>query len=338
MLLRDILSGEDPQVAAAAQVIAHVGPDILLLTGFDFDAGGAALGAFADKIGTAGQDYPHLVALRPNTGRQSGIDLDGDGRLGEPEDMQSYGAFAGQWGMALLSRYPVDSDGILDFSAFLWDDLPGAILPDSMGAEIRAVQRLSTIGHWDVPVLLPGGRTVRLLAFHASPPVFDGPEDRNGRRNHDEAAFWLRYLDGSLGLPGPKGPFVLLGDANLDTADGDGRPGALDKLISHPALQDPRPASAGGPEDARREGGANRAHRGDSALDTANWRDDGAGPGNLRVDYVLPSRHWEVTGSGVFWPRQDDPLREMIGRDGNRASRHRLVWVDLRPAWPGPLP
>lgn len=323
-------------MAAAAEVIAHLGPDILLLTGFDFDAGGASLGAFADRIG--GVAYPYRFALRPNTGRQSGADLDGDGRISEPEDAQGYGEFAGQWGMAILSRYPVDTEAVRDFSDVLWADLPDAMLPETMGPDIRAVQRLSNVGHWDVPIILPGGRMIRLLAFHASPPVFDGPEDRNGRRNHDEAAFWLRYLDGALGLPPPAGPFILLGDANLDPADGDGRPEALTRLLSHRALQDPRPSSVGGGEDARREGGTNERHRGDPALDTANWRDDGTGPGNLRVDYVLPSRHWDVVDAGVFWPAPGDPARALIGEDGNLASRHRLVWVDLRLARTGPLP
>lgn len=334
--MRDILSGEDAQVAAAAAVIAHIAPDILLLTGFDFDAGGAALAAFADRI--EGVAYPHRFALRPNTGLHSGADLDGDGRFGEPEDAQAYGAFAGQWGMAILSRYPVDAAGPQDFSGFLWADLPGAIPPETMEPEIRKAQRLPHIGHWDVPVDLPGGLVLRLLAFHATPPVFDGPEDRNGRRNHDEAAFWLHYLNGALDHVPPQGPFVLLGDANLDTLDGDGRPEALTQLLTHPALQDPRPRSPGGPIDARREGGANDSHRGDPALDTANWRDDGPGPGNLRVDYVLPSRHWEIVDAGVFWPAPDDPLRALIGADGNLASRHRLVWVDIRLARDAPLP
>lgn len=325
-------------MAAAARVIAHIGPDILLLTGFDFDAGGAALGTFADRIETEGAAYPHRFSLRPNTGLPSGADLDGDGRIGEPEDALSYGEFAGQWGMALLSRYPVDADGVRDFSAFLWANLPGALLPEAMGPGLRTVQRLPNVGHWDVPVVLPDGTALRLLSFHASPPVFDGPEDRNGRRNHDEAAFWLHYIEGSLGHPQPEGPFILLGDTNLDTVDGDGRPDALERLLTHPELQDPRPSSIGGPVDARLEGGANDRHRGDPALDTANWHDDSSGPGNLRVDYILPSRHWEIVDAGVFWPAPHDPLRELIGEDGNLASRHRLVWVDLRLAEPAPLP
>ena len=150
---------------------------------------------------------------------------------------------------------------------------------------------------------------LRVFAFHATPPVFDGPEDRNGRRNHDEAAFWLQVLDEEIG-----GRFVLLGDANLDPSDGEGRPGALNALLGHPKLQDPRPRSVAAAEAAFQEAGANRSHKGEPALDTANWRDV-PGPGNLRVDYVLPSADWTVTGAGVAWP--------------DEGSRHGLVWVDL---------
>ena len=47
-------------------------------------------------------------------------------------------------------------------------------------------------------------------------------------------------------------------------------------------------------------------------------------PGNLRVDYVLPSAGLEITGAGVFWPVEGEPGAALIG-----ASDHRLVWVDV---------
>ncbi len=43
--------------------------------------------------------------------------------------------------------------------------------------------------------MLVGKTTLHLLASHPTPPAFDGPEDRNGRRNHDEIRFWNDYLD-----------------------------------------------------------------------------------------------------------------------------------------------
>lgn len=311
LLLRDILKG-DPQAEAVAEVVAHVAPDVLILQGVDYDHGQETLRALRDLIGAAGADYPHVFALQPNSGMASGHDLDGDGRLGEPEDAQGYGWFAGEGGMAVLSRHPVAEGEVQDFSDMLWADLPGENADDGMNA---AVQRLSSVSHWVVPLKL-GDRRLNLLTFHATPPVFDGPEDRNGRRNHDEIAFWQRYLDGALG-PVAEGAFVLAGNANLDPVDGDGRKGAIMALLNDPRLQDPAPRRADPAEQG--EGQA-----GDPALDTVAWTTPV--PGHLRVSYVLPSASLEVLASGVFWPGEGDKLADAA----RTASRHRVVWVDLR--------
>lgn len=321
MLLRDTLRGGDAQINAAARVIAQVAADIIVLQGIDYDLDSLALNAFADIIADAGQSYPYRFALRSNRGMATGLDLDSDGLTGGPGDAQGFGAFSGAGGMAVLSRFPIQTDAVSDFSDLLWRDLPGALLPQSGGlpypsAEAQAVQRLSTSGHWVVPVSLPDGRKLTLLTFHASPPVFDGPEDQNGRRNHDEILFWRHFMDGAFG-PAPTDRFVLLGDANLDPKDSDGRPEAIVSLLNDPRLQDPMPRAAGGAE------AANPVHSGDPALDTADW--DDPSPGNLRVDYVLPSADWQVADTGVFWPTSTDPDAASVAA----ASRHRVVWVDL---------
>ncbi|HEX9858582.1 MAG TPA: endonuclease/exonuclease/phosphatase family protein [Paracoccaceae bacterium] len=316
LLLRDILKGDDPQIAAAVRVIAALEADVILLTAVDYDHGLVALGALADRLAAAGHPYPHRFALRPNTGMTTGLDLDGNGYLGDARDAQGYGRFAGEAGMALLSRLPILDTQVRDFSAFLWQDLPGALLPEGMAPQARSVQRLSTTGHWEVPLALPDGRTLRLLAWYATPPVFDGPEDRNGKRNHDEAAFWAHLLDARLPFPPPLAPFVLLGDANLDPVDGDGLTGEIRALLAHPALQDPAPRGSHGRAEPRQNG--------DPALDTADYSARN-GPGGLRVDYVLPSAGLRVLASGVLWPPPGDPLAETIAT----ASRHRPVWVDI---------
>lgn len=301
LLLRDIRS-QDPQVLAAAQVIAAAAPDVILLTGIDWDHDGLALQAFAALLAEQGHPLPHAFAARPNSGLQTGLDLDGDGRAGGAGDAQGFGQFTGQNAMAVLSRLPLGP--VTDHSAALWRDLPGALAPPGTDPG----QRLPSTAHWDVPVLTPAG-PLHLLAWSATPPVFDGAEDRNGRRNHDEAAFWLHHL--------PHAPFVLLGDANLDPADGDGRPQAMAALLEH--AQDPQPRGDFQPDQA----GANAAQKGDPALDTAVY--DSAGPGNLRVDYVLPAKGLRVIASGVLWPAPDDPLAAAV----EAASNHRLVWVDI---------
>ncbi len=315
LLLRDIERGKDAQIEAVIAVIAEVAPDVLLLTGFDWDYDGAALAALAERLAQAGQGYPYRYAPQPNTGVPTGLDLDGNGRLGEPRDAQGYGRFTGADGMALLSRLQVIPEESHDFTGFLWRDLPDALIEGAaLSPEALAVQRLSTTAHWDVALRMPGNGRLHLLAWAATPPVFDGPEDRNGRRNHDEAAFWLRYLDGQLDLPPPQAPFVILGDANLDPADGEGRREALTALLRDPRLHDPHPTSAGAAASADPD------HRGDPALDTVDYGDR---TGNLRVDYVLPSADLQVTGMGVYWPEGEG------GATAAEASRHRLVWVDI---------
>lgn len=303
LLLRDIRRA-DPQVLAAARVIAAAAPDAILLTGIDWDHDGLALTAFAALLDQAGHPMPHRFAARPNSGMPTGLDLDGDGRRGGAGDAQGFGQFSGQNGMAVLSRLPLGP--VTDHSAALWRDLPDSLMPSGMPDG----QRLSSTAHWDVPVLTEAG-PLHLLAWSATPPVFDGPEDLNGRRNHDEAAFWLHHL--------PSAPFVLLGNPNLDLEDGEGRAGAMTALLAH--ARDPQPRGAFQPEQT----GVNAAQKGDPALDTAVY--DPAGPGNLRVDYLWPARDLRVTGSGVIWPEPGDPLAPAV----EAASNHRLVWVDIDP-------
>lgn len=336
--------GEQPQ--AIAQIIRAVRPDVLLIQELDHDPEGLALQALADLLrrpgpeGTPGVDYPHTWSAPPNTGVPTGLDLDGDGRAAGPPDAQGWGQFPGQYGMALLSRLPIAVEDVRTFRTLLWRDMPGALLPsDAYPPEALGVLRMSSKSHWDVPVLMPDGRRLHVLASHPTPPVFDGPEDRNGRRNHDEIRFWLDYVSGRGWMTDDEGrsgaltedePFVILGDLNADPVDGDARRDALLALLAHPRVKDPRPASPGAALASAAQGAANARHTGLPDLDTADWRDEG-GPGNLRVDYVLPSEGWTVTGAGVFWPAPDHPLAPLVAGGGSLASSdHRLVWADLR--------
>jgi len=312
LMLRDIRSGQDAQIAAVIATLADLNADILVLTDVDFDHDLVALSALVDGLATAGAPYPYRFAKRPNTGMATGLDLDKDGRLGGPRDAQGFGYFAGQGGVAVLSRLPFDEAGFRDFSGFLWQDLPGHLIGDSLDDAAKPIQRLSTTAHWDLPVVLPNKQQLHLLIWHATPPVFDGPKDRNGRRNHDETAFWLALLDGALPMPPPQAPFVILGDANLDPADGDGRNNAIKALLADPRIQDPAPKGT--------HGRGEPAQKGDPALDTALYDF-----GGLRVDFVLPSADLRVLQAGVVWPATDTPNAETLAR----ASRHRPVWVDV---------
>lgn len=299
--MQDIESGKDAQVEAVLKVIAAVRPDVLVLTDFDWDLRGRALSALRARLAARGLDYPFSFAPQPNTGLDTGFDVDGNGVLAEPRDAQGYGEFTGQHGMAALSRLPIIEGQPRDFTPFLWQDLPQTqIEAANLPAGLGAVQRLSSTGHWDLP-LETGAGPLHIWAWAATPPVFDGPEDRNGKRNGDENLFWLRYLDGLLSLRPAPAPFVALGKANVDPAQGEGQHEALLALLSDARLQDPL-ASAG---------------------PTADF---GATLGPMRVDYALPSAGLRVRDAGVMAP---GAVQEGLLEAVQTASRHWLVWVEI---------
>jgi hypothetical protein len=287
LLLRDILKRE-PDVLAAARLIGAAQADLIVLQGFDYDRDLVALDAFADLVEDFGISYPQRFAWRPNTGRPSGQDLDGDGRLGGPGDALGYGDFAGQGGMAILTKLPIQSGESRDLSNLAWSSLPDTLYRISDGPD----RPVSTRAHWDLAVQTPSGADFRLWTYHATAPVFDGPEDMNGRRNHDETALWLARVDVA------RAPIVIAADLNIDPNRGEGRRSAIHALLTHPSLQDTDSQNT----------------------PTADWPDHPKGPGDLRVSYVLPSRDWTVLAAGQM--RAERPP------DGD-GPRHALVWADL---------
>ncbi len=365
-LLEDLADPSNPQIRAVAEIIQRVRPDVLLLNEFDFERSGRALWMFQRNFLARSQNgarpivYPFLFNRPSNTGVASGLDFNNDGSVGGPGDAFGFGFFEGQFGMALLSRYPIDYRRARTFQKFRWADMPDALLPadpedrDGNGDvdnwfstdELDAF-RLSSKSHWDVPVWIRG-RWVHILAAHPTPPVFDGAEDLNGRRNHDEIRFWIDYMTGDRGdyIYDDKGrqgglvegaSFVIVGDYNADPLDGDSSASAATQLIANTNIADPRQGATGGVDDADMEGQANLGQRGEAFLDTADFNP--AVPGNLRVDYALPSSDLTIVTDrplpcdgcrGVFWPGPDDELRYLVG-DGFPvvSSDHHLVWVDI---------
>jgi hypothetical protein len=173
-----------------------------------------------------------------------------------------------------------------------------------------------------------------LLCSHPTPPVFDGPEDRNGRRNHDEIRLMADYIAPATsnylvddaghrgGLP-DSAYFVIVGDLNCDPVDGQGIAGTMNQLLKHPRVDASfSPTSKGGPLTVRQHADQHVGHRGDPAHVTSNFTAEGHGC--LRIDYVLPSRGLKVSDGGVFWPAPGEPGSEAVA-----ASDHRLVWIDI---------
>jgi hypothetical protein len=358
-LISHLSAPGNDQADNVAEIIQRTRPDVLLINEFDFDAqgpGGTSLAArlFQQNYLSVAHgdavpiDYPFRFVAPSNTGIPSGFDLNNNGSVGGPDDALGFGFFPGQFGMAVYSRFPIDVENVRTFQHFLWKDMPGALLPDDPATPAPAdwyspaeldIFRLSSKSHWDVPVQIDG-KTVHFLVSHPTPPVFDGPEDRNGTRNHDEIRFWADYIlpsrssyivddDGNRGGLRPGALFVIAGDQNSDPFDGDSIPGSAQLLLEHPLVNSRvTPESEGAVEQAALQGGANASHVGDPRFDTADFSD--VAPGNLRADYVLPRKNLRITDAEVFWPTSDDPLFRLVGTFPFPSSDHRLVWIDVQ--------
>ena len=336
----------------------------MLLNEFDFVEGGVAADLFRDNYlevpqGTADAvEYPYAFVAPSNTGIAERLRPQQQRRHRSPprsrratattRSASARSRASSAWRCSRSTRS--STEDVRTFQHFLWKDMPGALLPDDPNTAAPAdwyspaeldVFRLSSKSHWDIPVDV-NGSTVHVLAAHPTPPTFDGAEDRNGLRNHDEIRFWADYVHARSRLATtstttrapragsqPGESFVILGDQNADPLDGDSVDAAIDQLLGHPRITDPLPTSAGAVEAAALQGGANLTHEGDPKYDTADFNDNPA-PGNLRADYVLPSRDLRVTDAAVFWPVAADPLSALTGTFPFPSSDHRLVWVDLR--------
>ncbi|MEW6982998.1 endonuclease/exonuclease/phosphatase family protein [Colwelliaceae bacterium 6471] len=336
--LASALANNHQQIKNIAEIIQRVNPDIILLNEFDrADDSHQSLKHFIEQYLAVSQNgqpainFPYFYQGPVNTGVKAPFDMNNNGILDEvPADTYGFGHFPGHFGMALLSKYPIDIDNVRTFQLFKWRDMPDALQPidpqtNSPWYDEKAWDnmRLSSKSHWDLPINVNNHR-IHILASHPTPPVFDGPEDRNGKRNHDEIRFWHDYISKEhstyiyddnkhYGGLAENVPFVIVGDQNASAVDGDAIKEGIVNLLTSDKLQDPLPNSAGG-----------KAHQPDNpnAINhTAYW--------GMRADYVLPSTYgWHVKDSGVFWPGESDESYRLI-KDRTASSDHRLVWVDL---------
>ncbi|WP_232842885.1 endonuclease/exonuclease/phosphatase family protein [Psychrosphaera ytuae] len=340
-LVAALQSGQHPQIKNIAEIIQRVQPDVILLNEFDYisdpDLG---INLFQkDYLGVSqnGQtpiQYPHVYLTPVNTGVKTGLGEQPNQSQKVRLSHYGFGKYPGQYGMVLLSKFPIDTENTRTFQTFLWKDMPNNLMPvETDGTswyrpnEVE-IMRLSSKSHWDVPVKICD-TTLHVLASHPTPPVFDGKEDRNGRRNHDELRFWKDYINAKPdsyhfddkgkkgGMSSADAKFVIVGDLNASAVEGDAYPGAMEQLLSHPKINNyPAPLSVGGLENKPKT----RNNSDFAATHTAGW--------GMRADYVLPSANLDVANSGVYWPSSNsDQARLVKGRSAS--SDHRLVWADL---------
>ncbi|MEH2205369.1 MAG: phytase [Nostoc sp.] len=358
-LVSDLSTPDNAQAKAVAEIIQRNNPDVLLINEFDYSPEAVQLFRqnylAVSQNGTTPVDYPYFYIAPSNTGIASGFDLNNNGTAvttpsesGYGDDAFGFGNFPGQYGMLLLSKYPIDTANIRTFQNFLWKDMPNALLPDDpttpqpndwYSQEELAVLRLSSKSHWDVPIQV-NGETIHVLASHPTPPTFDGAEDRNGKRNHDEIRFWADYItpgngnyiyddkDKTGGIPAGSS-FVIVGDQNADPLDGDSFDNAIRQLLQNPNINtNVIPTSLGAPQQADLQAGANASQKGNPNFDTADFADNT--PGNLRTDYVLPSADLTIANSGVFWPLNTDSTFPLVGTFPFPSSDHHLVFADVQ--------
>ncbi|MEH2127452.1 phytase [Nostoc sp.] len=358
-LVSDLSTPDNAQAKAVAEIIQHNNPDVLLISEFDYSPEAVQLFRqnylAVSQNGTTPVDYPYFYIAPSNTGIASGFDLNNNGTAvttpsesGYGDDAFGFGNFPGQYGMLLLSKYPIDTANIRTFQNFLWKDMPNALLPDDpttpqpndwYSQEELAVLRLSSKSHWDVPIQV-NGETIHILASHPTPPTFDGVEDRNGKRNHDEIRFWANYItpgngnyiyddEGKIGGIDAGSSFVIVGDQNADPLDGDSFDNAIRQLLQNPNINtNVISTSLGAHQQADLQAGANASQKGNPSFDTADFAD--TTPGNLRTDYVLPSANLTIANSGVFWPLNTDPTFSPVGTFPFPSSDHRLVFADVQ--------
>lgn len=344
-LIKDLSTTDNNQISSIAEIIQIVRPEVLALMEFDYDKKGKALDLFQANylsISQNGEDpiyYRYKKPFSSNTGIPTGFDLDNDGKVEGANDAFGYGKYEGQYAFALLSMYPISEKNVRTFQRFLWKDMPNANWPVNEDGSMfyskdeRDVFRLSSKNHVIAPVEVPGG-IIHVILAHPTPPVFDGVEDKNGKRNYDEIRLLADiigdstqsdYLYDDEGIKGgiTSDYFVIMGDLNADPADGDSYDRAIFQLLQNQRIhREARfgvhvPSSKGSHENSLANPGKNS--KGNPWYDTSVW--------GLRIDYILPSTSLEIEKSGMFWPPKDHTKYYLI--ENNASSDHRLIWMDI---------
>ena len=175
---------DSAQLQAVLDIVSSNDPDVLLINEFDTgtDGDAATVALFAELAG-----YPYFFTAPSNTGIPSGFDLNNNGTIGGGDDALGFGAFPGQFGMAVFSKFPIDVDGARTFQGFLWKDMPGALLPtDPLTGAVVVLAR--GVGRAAALVEEPLGRPDRHRSRHGALPRQPSDTARVRRRRKTATA------------------------------------------------------------------------------------------------------------------------------------------------------
>ncbi|MGL4343292.1 MAG: endonuclease/exonuclease/phosphatase family protein [Metamycoplasmataceae bacterium] len=368
------------QIRNVAAIIQKNRPDVLLLNEFNNDGtnqNNEIIKLFQENYLSIGQslnsidggdlqepiEYPFYETYATNTGLNSNMDLDNDGKINSsPNDNFGFGYYHGHYAFALMSKYEIDKNNTRTFQNFKWKDLPGAEIPK---IEVKSKKipkgmnvgdnwftdeewnnyRLSSKNHVDVPIKINVNNkveTIHLLLSHPTPPAFEiGGTKVNLKRNMAEIKFWKEYVENNStlyddngkkgGLGGQKEKFIILGDLNADNLAGNSnKEEGIIGLVNSPLINQENvngkfePISAGAKEEANKNNHPKPETR------TSVF--------GLRVDWTLPSANLEILNSGIYWAGETEKGRLLfndsrIGQYGNSkeiSSDHRLVWTTIK--------
>lgn len=310
-ITRRLSTDLDPQAQAVARMLQRARPDVAMLFGFDWDSDARGARRFQERYlgipqqGEPRLEHPHRLALPVNRGEPSGLDLDGDGRVGGPGDAWSWGRYPGQGGMLLLSRLPF-AEPIRTFRT-VPSDWPARTPTEGavVAADHGMAPRLSETSIWDVPIETPAG-TLRVLASDTL-PLAEAPAARASiERGRAQSAFLDAHARGVIGAA---------------VADDQGRrlasSGWPDVLVAGRGIGGPDPSAVA--LDRSSEGGDRPEH---------------AEPETLRGLEATKGLGFRLYGGWVVCARGEmvEPVNAGDGpqSDVNPAtSPARLLWMDL---------
>lgn len=334
-LIAQLESGEDLRAKKLAATLQTQRPNIVALTGVDFDEQQDAIKLFQEKYLARGQDgaqpiqYRYSYVAPVNAGVDSGSDLNHDGTVGGAEDALGHGDFPGQGGMVLLSQLPIQESKVRTFNKLKWAELPNNRLSETSFTPLeRKVMPLLSRSLWDVPVV-SGSQTVHVVVTHLSSPRELGVEQAETARHRDQLQFVQDYLGqggeqgyieddaGQTGGLEPDAKFVLIGQLNSDPLEGSAQYRQLQELSA------PAEFTSEGASSFFRD---RRDQDATAVLDLRPHRTDGQ-----RLNYVLSKRGAStILDSGVFWPTESSERATLVPEPDASGLSYRLVWADVR--------